>query len=223
MTLYVFAQIQPLLFMTVCAPIRNAITDGITTAGSFIWQLLFFTKTVTSETKESKTEKAQKRFKNVAKTFLLVAVIASVMVLTLMSCFAFAESFSVQKSQNYIQNYNNQVRSKRFSAVKSFGEIHALKFRDNKLDCYLKQGYPNEDFQKCYYVFPSPVQIHEVFYNEHLMLCSNMSLAFFYPITMQESIAVDAVLRSYTGNRDQTQNDFENVEQCFFQISRKFP
>ena len=204
MALYVFAQIQPLLFMTVCAPIRNALTNAITAASNLVLQLLFFTKSSASETNELKREKTLKQFRNqanVAKSFLLIGTIAFLVALILINGFAFAESITVQKSQNSFENHYNQMRLKRFSAVKSFGEIPSLKLRDNKLDCYLKRGYPNEDFQKCYYVFPSPVQLHELFYDEHLMLCSNMSLAFFYPITMQEIIAVDAVLRSNTGNR----------------------
>ena len=206
MALYVFAQIQPLLFMVVCAPIRNAITNGITAAGNFILQLLFFTSTERSAPNISKAEKTQRQFRNQAnatKSFLLFGTVVFVLLLLLMNGLTFTESFSWKKSESYFRNEYNEMRLKRFSAVKSFDEI--LEIRDKKLDCYLKRGFPNDELQKCYYVFPSPVQIHEVFYYEHLMLCSNMSLAFFYPITLQESIAVDAMLRSYTGNRDPKQ------------------
>ena len=201
MTLHVFGQIQPLLFMTVCAPIRKALVCGICTAFSFVGRPLFFSKHLSLQEFDHGTPKTMKPSQNIAQ---LVAIIASLICSLFLSCgvpLAYLQINYILDSQIIVRESQNSLRLVRFSVVTSHSEIPILDWRDNKLECYLNGGYPNEIINKCFHVFPTPAVLGESFFDLHEGVCSNMSMVFYYPITLQQSHSVDAILKTYTGHQ----------------------
>ena len=193
--------------MTICAPIRGAIVNKMVfLTREFVGPLLF---TITIQEKQVlperyfaassgiiNTPKKAKVFgKRLAKSLAIFTVIATIGTLAvfLISGTSVLHSY---EGQSTTKHSLNPLKAPRFSTLMSYGELLAIS--DDRMDCFVNQGYPNIVAARCYKVYPSQ---NLPYIMKEFQFCDERSMTNFYPRNLAEVAVMDEVLKHYSGKK----------------------
>ena len=193
--LHLFSQIQPLIFMTICAPIRKNILQICMALVKSVLVPLFFKAPRHVERNLQRSKKSASRKQALC---LLLVIISSIFVL-LSIVFAVLSVFEGHNLNSKHEQRSFQVESQQLPRLfncESFKET--LSIADNRFECFERRGYPNLQFEKCYTVLVSPYQNQTNIYWNHKKLCEYHGGEIYYPVTLEEGKAVDKILQYHT-------------------------
>ena len=151
---HLFSHIQPLIFMTICAPIRNNLLLFLLASIKMFLVPLFFKASGNAKRGQQGSEK--KGYRSLVLSRLLVAL--SFVFVLLSINFVVLSPFQIHKLTSRHEYRSLLVKSQQASNFSNYYFFRGISIVDERFECLESRGYPNTQFHKCYTVIASPYQ-----------------------------------------------------------------
>ena len=205
--LHAFSQLQPILFMLICAPIRNFFLKAVRFFCAATFRPLLLSKKLVlagttngirnnaDDISTAKSQETKPRIRICVLGFFFLTCLLVVLSLAA-SAFLLVQNAQLKTFSSGMKTGEASLRPAKFINLQSYDEL--LMIPDFREDCLVSGGYPILHDGRCCSVFPPAFLTLTILKS----FCSSRAMSLYYPRTLREAAAVNEMLKHWSGETD---------------------